>query len=105
MIILSAAQIEKTLTMEAAVAACKDALGFHAHGEATVPLRTNLAVDAYQGQALFMPASVPAAESLGIKIVSVYPNNVNQGLPAVPAQVIMMDPRTGMVSAILEGTS
>ncbi|OKL46238.1 hypothetical protein [Boudabousia marimammalium] len=105
MIILSAAEIEKTLTMESAIVACKDALGYHAKGEATVPLRVNVPVEAHQGQALFMPASVPAADSLGIKIVSVYPNNVAQGLPAVPAQVIMMNPRTGLVTAMLEGTS
>ncbi|MBV7363024.1 hypothetical protein KRX54_01040 [Actinomycetaceae bacterium TAE3-ERU4] len=105
MILLSASDVERTLPMDAAVEACKQALAFHAQGKATVPLRVNVGVTEHSGQALFMPASVPGADSLGIKIVSVYPSNVEKNLPVVPAQVIMMDPTTGIVTAIMEGTS
>ncbi len=39
-----------------------------------------------------------------MKIVSVYPGNVEKGLPAVPATMIVLDPFTGIVKASLDGT-
>lgn len=105
MIILAADDVTRLLPMREAVEQCKRALGLHAAGGATVPLRTNIDIPETGGQALFMPASVPAVGSVGIKIVSVFPGNVERGLPAVPAQVILLDSATGMVEAMLEGTT
>ena len=42
--------------------------------------------------------------ALGVKIVSVYPENIKKNLPSVPATMIVLDPETGMVSACLDGT-
>lgn len=44
------------------------------------------------------------AKALGVKIVSVYPENIKKNLPSVPATMIVLDPETGMVSACLDGT-
>lgn len=52
-----------------------------------------------------MPAYVEGGEgALGVKIVSVYPENIKKNLPSVPATMIVLDPETGMVSACLDGT-
>lgn len=57
------------------------------------------------GQSLYMPAYVEGGEgALGVKIVSVYPENIKKNLPSVPATMIVLDPETGMVSACLDGT-
>ena len=42
--------------------------------------------------------------ALGVKIVSVYPDNIDKGLPSVPATMVSLDPKTGIVSAIIDGT-
>src|SRR6476646_4185479 len=54
-----------------------------------------------------MPAhlrgSAAAADLLGIKWVSGFPENVAIGLPAISAVVVMNDPGTGLPVAILDG--
>lgn len=105
MLILNQAAIEQALPMSAAIQACKDALALYSAGQTVVPLRSNVPVADYDGQSLFMPGYVSGEEpALGIKIVSVYPANADKNLPAVPASMLVLDPETGIVSAMLDGT-
>jgi ornithine cyclodeaminase/alanine dehydrogenase-like protein (mu-crystallin family) len=54
-----------------------------------------------------MPAFVKgiAGEALGVKIVSLFPGNPQQGIPYIQAAVLVLEPDTGRVNAILEGSS
>lgn len=102
MIILTAKDIEKFYTMSEAIAADKQALKIYTQGKSDVPLRINF--DMQKGQCLFMPAYIKGQDIVGIKIVSVFPDNPKLGKPSVPAQVMMIDPQTGEVCAMLDGT-
>ncbi|MGK0555187.1 ornithine cyclodeaminase family protein [Macrococcus capreoli] len=105
MINLSKEDVKQIFTMQDAIEADKAALAQYSKGLANVPLRTNIDVPESNGQALFMPGYVQGDESaLGIKIVSVYPDNINKGLPSVPATMIVMNPETGIVDGIIDGT-
>ncbi|UTH00554.1 ornithine cyclodeaminase family protein [Macrococcoides canis] len=105
MINLTKEDVKACFTMRDAIEADKEALANYSKGQAIVPLRTNIDVATRHGQALFMPGYVEGAEdALGIKIVSVYPDNIEKGLPSVPATMIVMDPETGMVNGIIDGT-
>ncbi|OCG24377.1 ornithine cyclodeaminase family protein [Gilliamella sp. App2-1] len=102
MLILTATDIEKFYTMKDAIAADKQALKIYTQGNSDVPLRINF--DMKKGQCLFMPAHIKGSDIVGIKIVSVFPDNPKLGKPSVPAQVLMLDPQTGEVCAMLDGT-
>ena len=102
--VLSREDIEKIFTMEEAIQADKDALEFYSRGGSTVPLRTNIDVAEEKGQSLYMPAYIGGAKALGVKIVSVYPNNIEKGLTSVPATMVLLNPETGEVGALLDGT-
>lgn len=102
MLVLTAKDIEKVYSMKDAIAADKQALKIYTQGNSEVPLRINF--DAQKGQCLFMPAHIKENDIVGIKIVSVFPDNPKLGKPSVPAQVLMLDPQTGEVCAILDGT-
>lgn len=104
MLLLKKEDMKRVYSMEEAIEAVKLAFKLFSEGKTNAPLRTNIDVQKYEGQALFMPAYVEETESLGLKIVSVFPNNVKAGKPAVPATMVCMDPRTGEVSAIMDGT-
>lgn len=102
---LSANEIKKIFTMGDAIEADKEALSLYSSGRADIPLRTNIDVPEHNGQSLYMPGYVSgSAPALGVKIVSVYPNNIKAGLPSVPATMVTLDAQTGIVSAILDGT-
>ncbi|KFA58713.1 ornithine cyclodeaminase family protein [Gilliamella sp. wkB18] len=102
MLILTANDIERFYTMKDAIAADKQALKIYSQGNSDVPLRINF--DMQKGQCLFMPAHIKGSDIAGIKIVSVFPDNPKLGKPSVPAQVLMLDPQTGEVCAMLDGT-
>jgi alanine dehydrogenase len=73
-----------------------------------VPLRQQYAIEALphqraSGILLVMPAWTPGA-SLGIKLVTVFPDNAERSLPAVFATYVLLDAATGQPRAVLDAT-
>ena len=101
---MTAEDIKKVFTRKDAIEADKEAFRLYSNNKAEVPLRTNIDIPKYKGSSLFMPAYVEELDTAGIKIVSVFPQNVKLGKLAVPAQMILLDGKTGEVSAIMDGT-
>src|SRR5713101_7547773 len=56
------------------------------------------------GTLLLMPAW-QAGRALGIKIVTVFPDNARRALPAVYGTYLLLDAATGMPVALLDGTA
>ncbi|MBE6083752.1 ornithine cyclodeaminase family protein [Acidilutibacter cellobiosedens] len=106
MLVLTKEDIQSIFSMRDAIEADKEALKLYSQGKSSVPLRTNIDIPEAEGQSLYMPAYVGGdnIKALGLKIVSVYPHNVERGLPNVPATMVVLDPQTGIVAAIMEGT-
>ncbi|MEY4654401.1 MAG: hypothetical protein RI884_2982 [Pseudomonadota bacterium] len=70
-----------------------------------VPLRHTHAVgtpDSGQGTVLLMPAWQDGGY-LGVKTVSIYPNNRDQGLPGLHSVYVLFDAKTGVPLALLDG--
>lgn len=107
MLLLNAADVRRALPMRETIAAMKRAYAALSVGQADVPLRTHLSIPSQDATALFMPAYVPdpAGDSLAIKIVTLYPNNVRAGLPFIHAIVLAVDATTGQALALLEGST
>lgn len=49
-----------------------------------------------------MPAYLPTRNLAGTKLVSVYPDNVAKGLPAMSGMMLMADPATGVITHQLD---
>lgn len=103
-LVLNKTEIGQVITMAQAIDGAKEALLIYSTGEKDIPVRSNIAVSPWQGEALFMPGYVKDSDALGLKIVSVYPGNPRQGLPGVPSTMILLDSATGQVNALLDGT-
>ena len=99
--LLSATDMEKALTMEAAVEAAAAAFAALSAGRADTPQR--LALHTPGGVSLFMPAFLQDSGALTVKVVSVYSQNPTQGLATIQALVLALDSRTGRPLGILEG--
>lgn len=103
--ILRKEEIEKVYTMEDAIAGDKEALALASQGKSEVPLRTNIEIEEQNGQSLYMPAYVKGENAaLGVKIISIYPDNLAKDLPTSPSTMVMVSVETGVVEAILDGT-
>jgi ornithine cyclodeaminase len=68
---------------------------------ATDPARVS--VDLTKGQLLLMPSQTPAA--VGVKVVTVAPDNPNRGLPRIQAAYLLFDHDTLALRASLDGSA
>ena len=103
MLVIGASDLSRLVSMADAIELMKLAFGELSAGRAEAPIRTSIHLDATNLDALTMPATVPAASALGVKLVTVGGNNAARGLPTIHATVLMADPETGAPLGLLEG--
>ncbi len=102
--ILSENDVRRAVSMAEAIQAVREAYVQLSAGQAVVPLRTPVPVDRRGAVTLFMPAYLANSDALGAKIVSVFPGNLERGLPLIHAVVIVVDAETGRPVALMDGT-
>ncbi len=105
--LFSAQDVRQALPMAQAVDGMKAAYASVSTGQAVMPLRSHVGVAEQQGNTLIMPAYLPdeAAPSLAVKVVSVFPQNVQRGEPVIYGLVLALDAATGRPLAIMEGSA
>ena len=102
-LILSREQVRELLDMRAAIDVVEKGLIEFSAGDAVMPVRVTTQVPAHSGIVLGMPAFLGKSDALGTKIVTVYKNNPSKSLPTIMAVVVINDPDTGRVDAIMDG--
>ncbi len=104
MLLLSDRDIERLLSMREAIDAVERAFGEFAKGAVKMPPRSTIMLERYDGSVSLMPSYLEETGALATKIISIYPQNPKRGLPTTVAWVIVNDPETGMMEALLDGT-
>jgi ornithine cyclodeaminase len=101
-VLLSEKDVRAVLSMDDLIAAMETALDQFSAGAVRQPLRN--IVDA-GGGAFYgvMPALIARPHALGTKLVTVYHSNAERGLPSHLATIILHDPDTGALSAVMDG--
>ena len=79
------------------------ALAEFSSGHAVQPVRTVLEIDPHDARLGVMPGYLPESGALGVKIVSVVPRNTARGLHTHLATILLIDPETGAMLAIMDG--
>ncbi|MGO3609610.1 MAG: ornithine cyclodeaminase family protein [Enterococcus sp.] len=105
MLLLSPTDIRHVFSMKDAIAADKLAFRLFSDGKTDVPLRTQIVSEKQNGTFLFMPAYAPDLDAAALKIINIFPNNIDKGLSSAPAQVLLVDGKTGYVNALLDGAT
>ncbi|MGI9205781.1 MAG: ornithine cyclodeaminase family protein [Woeseiaceae bacterium] len=101
MILLDAKSVARALPRKELVAALAKAFTL----DVTVPLRAHHEIPVANGNSgilLLMPSW--SERHIGVKIVSVFPDNAKTGIPAVAGSYLLMDATTGVPVAMLDGT-
>ena len=101
---LSDDEIAEILTMREAIDAVEAAFGEYAKGSVTMPPRSTIMLDRYGGSVSLMPSYLEETDALATKIISIYPDNPSKGLPTTAAWIVVNDPETGVIEALLDGT-
>ena len=105
MLVLSRAQTEALLDIDALIDALASAMADLSAGRASAPDRIGALVPEHEGMLAAMPGYVPSAGVLMSKLVSLYPHNAGGALPTHQAVIVAFDPGTGQPVALLDGTA
>ena len=106
--IISASEVDERLGYRDLVAALRDAF----RRETVVPLRHHhtIATGGREATLLLMPAwTAPdpatggAPAHVGVKVVTVYPDNAGRDLPSVMGTYLLLDGKTGAPAASIDG--
>ena len=103
MIVLTGAQVEALLDLDALIEALAAAMVDLSAGRASVPDRVAALVP--EGLLAAMPGFVPSAGVLMSKLVTLFPRNAELGIPTHQAVIVAFDPHTGRPAALLDGTA
>jgi alanine dehydrogenase len=101
--LLTEQQVQSLLPMSDLIAAMEAALARFSAGEVLQPVRTVLIVGPTKAYFGLMPAYVPNSGSLGAKLVTVFADNPSKQLPSHLATILLLDPETGSLQALMDG--
>ncbi|HEY3324667.1 MAG TPA: L-serine ammonia-lyase, iron-sulfur-dependent, subunit alpha [Planctomycetota bacterium] len=99
----SAEDVTQLVSVKEAIPLVREAFIQLSSKKACVPLRTKIDVPAHDGTVLYMPAYLPGAELLVVKVVSLFSHNPAKGLPLIHALVMVNDASTGRPLAVMDG--
>jgi ornithine cyclodeaminase/alanine dehydrogenase-like protein (mu-crystallin family) len=105
-IVLSAAEVERLLPMGDCIDLMSEALAAMARGDALVPLRSMMPTPDGRGLLGLMPGYLAGSQpAFGFKAVSVFPGNAALGLETHQGAVALLDPDTGRLTALMDGST
>jgi alanine dehydrogenase len=101
--LLTEQHVHSLLPMADLIPAMESALAKFSAGEVLQPVRTVLTVGPTKAYYGLMPAYIPTPASMGAKIVTVFGENHAKGLPSHLATILLFDPDTGSLIAMMDG--
>ena len=104
MLLLSEKDISSIITMEDMIGAAEKAFVMMAEGTCQAPQRTVINHKDGNSTFLFMPAYAPDMDAAAVKVVDIFPGNIDRGLSSAPGQILLIDGQTGYVNALIDGT-
>jgi ornithine cyclodeaminase len=102
-ILLSEHDVRQVLSMDDLIGAMHAALVRFSEGAVAQTLRSVIEVGPQRSVFCVMPASIESPAALGVKLVTVYGSNAGRGLPTHLATVLLLEPTTGELLAIMDG--
>jgi len=101
--VFSASDVRTALPMPEAVDAMRGALRELSTGQVVVPLRTHMELTEQEADVLVMSAYSPRLDHIGLKVITLHPDNPERGLPFIQATVMLIDADRGSPLAVMSG--
>lgn len=104
-LIINDAIVRKYLTVEDVIDICEKTWRWYGEGKVVMPnkITTDMSTQGVAGWFNSMPAYIAPMDTAGLKLVGGYDANKTLGLPYIKANVILTDPRTGILKAVVDG--
>ncbi len=104
-LVISDKIVRKYLTVEDVIEICEKTWRWYGEGKVVMPnkITTDMSSQGVAGWFNSMPAYIAPMDTAGLKLVGGYDANKELGLPYIKANVILTDPRTGILKAVVDG--
>ena len=102
-LIVNQHEVPELLPMEECIDVMADALTALAHGDTVMPLRGMAGMPERAGLLAWMPSLLPGAEVMGIKVISVFPNEGTE-LESHQGAVLLFEAKRGQLLAIVDAS-
>lgn len=100
--LISLDDVKRCITMSQAIQAMENAFIQLAQQQVKLPIRTGIPIDDEQALTLTMPAYLAKDKTLGLKVVSIFPNNTAKNKPAITGCIMLLDEHTGEPKALMD---
>lgn len=104
MLILNQREVRELLPMTECIGLMRTAFQLHARGETVFPLRPVMKLPDKRGVLATMPAYVANPEALAIKVIAVFPDNLDTLYDAHQGAVLLFDPANGRLVAMMDAS-
>jgi len=101
--LLTEEHVRSVLPMSDLISCMESALGRYSSGDVQQPVRTVLNIGPQKHWWGLMPAYISTPPIMGSKIVTVFNTNAERGLHTHQAIIILLDPATGTLQALMDG--
>jgi len=101
-LLLSERDVAKLLRMEDLIPLMRSTLAELSSGHAPQPVRSVIPIERHDAATYFMPGYVSGSDALAVKIVSLAPRNAERGLPTHLGVLVLIDPETGALLALMD---
>jgi alanine dehydrogenase len=102
-LIVSQREVRELLGMEECIDVMADALAALTRGDAVMPLRGMAGMPEQAGLLAWMPAILPASDVMGIKVISVFPNEGTE-LESHQGAVLLFEATHGQLLAVVDAS-
>jgi ornithine cyclodeaminase len=100
--LLSLDEVKQCITMKQAIDAMEKAFIQLAENKVQLPLRTGIPVEDENALTLAMPGYLASDKVLGLKLVSIFPNNLLKDKPSITGCILLLDASTGEAKVLMD---
>ncbi|WP_232220395.1 ornithine cyclodeaminase family protein [Legionella tunisiensis] len=100
--LLSLPEVKQSITMNQAIDAMERTFLQLAKQEVRLPLRTGIPIVEENALTLTMPAYLARDKTLGLKVVSIFPNNLAKNKPSITGFIMLLDANTGEPKVLMD---
>ncbi|MDT2046253.1 ornithine cyclodeaminase [Priestia aryabhattai] len=104
MLLLNEKMIRELYTMKDCIRDVEQGFRYGTEGKAKAPVRLSLAHEKKQAETLYMPSYVEPVDYTAVKVVSIFPENANEGKKVLQGMILLTNALTGEHVALLDAS-
>lgn len=99
---ISRKETENFYIMEGCMEAVKEAFRLFSLGKVQVPLKIQIKNEGGTGMYPCMPAYCKEYDASCVKVLNMFPENIQKGIPTINAQILVMNTENGTIEGIVK---